>query len=58
MLEFANGGELFDVVQKHGKVPEAEARNLFWQCLQVSSRVVAEAVPEADARLVVIRYPR
>lgn len=33
ILEYADGGDLYDHIIKHGKLKESEARRFFWQIL-------------------------
>ena len=53
-MEFVDGGELFDAVQKHGKVPELEAKDLFWQCMQVREDTLCSSAVSSSSYIRVL----
>lgn len=44
VLEYLNGGELFDQVEQRQRVPEDEARRYIWQVVQGTKYLHAKCV--------------
>ncbi|KAI4335083.1 hypothetical protein L6164_013764 [Bauhinia variegata] len=51
VLEYVNGGELFDKIASHGKVPEAEGRKMFQQLIDGVSYCHNKGVFHRDLKL-------